>query len=347
MGDLVLAPYLPLSEKAEIGPWALLPFRDFASRNARGRALYNQARRIITAYRLKDAMSPIGCVAVPIEGRAGDECDPEHMRVLARALAGAVVDGNPSLVHSDDSNLGHRMATADNALVVGHLLDGGPRYAVREGALVARLDLRYAPPGRRLPPVTPPPGLPTPMLGAGLDTEYADALYAVIASDTTAGRRLDRTIQWLVLAWTNATVVGEDARIVAFRAAFEVLLGASETKALGPMLSDLLAPDSTTHPREWLDHGKARHGELTDVAWWFQSLSLLRNAISHGQPISSEQWLFDGGERHLWYAADYLRKAIKRTVVQEGHDPELEMDTPMRHLRRAYRELYPEQEPEN
>ena len=78
---------------------------------------------------------------------------------------------------------------------------------------------------------------------------------------------------------------------------------------------------------------------LNDTEWWFQSLAVLRNAISHGDLVREEDWLFEDGKRHLWHADDRLRKAIKRTVIEGGGDPALELDPFTRDLRRRYDEV--------
>src|SRR3954453_21075673 len=112
MADVWLAPYLPLSSDASIGPWRLIPFSALASRNARGRQVFNEVRRLRTAYSLKKAGGTrFGAVVLPEGGRIGDEMQRSAMRPLSRALTAAVLDGNPSLLvdEEDEPNLGHAL----------------------------------------------------------------------------------------------------------------------------------------------------------------------------------------------------------------------------------------------
>lgn len=341
MSWIWLCPYLPLQSEVSIGQWQLVPFDDFRVRHARDRAIGLQTKRLITSYKLRDVTGRFGAVVVPADGRVGDEISAQAMASVERAVAAALVDSNPLLGNRDeaDPNAAHRMTTPDNAHLVGHRADANNHLVVIEGAMVERLDLRAAPPGRPLSKVAPPPYVPTPLMGLGVDEEYADALYRALTADNGTARRLDRCIQWLLLAWTNVRVVGEDARILAYRSGFEVLLGGgSGTKKHGTALAGLLQDRSKRRLRHWEDRGRPRAGELNATEWWFQSFALLRNAIAHGDEIPSSQWWFRGS-RHLWIADRRLRRAIKRTVVAGGADPDLEIERPLRTLQRAYREL--------
>jgi hypothetical protein len=344
MGDVWLAPYIPLSEETTVGTWLFVPFRAFAQRHARGRAVYYESRRLVTAYKLRNtAGMPFGAVIMPCEGRVGDDIPRELLPRLWRALVPALIDLNPSFLEQDDQrrpNAGQAMASADNAQVHGHPLTGEHSYVISQGAMVRQLSYQHAPPGRRLPPVAPPPGLPTPFLGRGLDEDYAAALYKTLTAGDTTARRLDRCIQWQVLAWSNTEVIAEDARILAFRAAFDVLLGGgSQTRQHGRTLARLLRDTSKRRPRKWVEHGKAREMALNDTEWWFQSFGLLRNAIAHGDTIDEQHWLFDDGGRHLWHADEVLRRAIKRTVIEAGGDEDLELEPVRRYLKRSYERL--------
>jgi hypothetical protein len=341
MPDLWLAPYVPITAETEVDPWLFVPFHTFAQRHTRGRAVFSESRRLVTAYKQGNSLTRLGAVIVPREGRVGDEVPRVLLTPLRRARATALIDLNPSFLDSDDErspNAGHAMASADNGLVYAHPLTGGESYVIAEGVLVRHLSLHHVPRGRRLPPIPPPPGLPKPMLGAGLDEEYASALFAVMTADKPTARRLDRCIQWQVVAWSNTEAIDEDTRVLALRAGFDVLLGGgSETRRHGRALGRLLGDKSKQRMRSWTEHGKSKHMLLNDTEWWFQSMALLRNGIAHGDAITDEQWLFEDGKRHLWHADDRLRRAIKRTVIAAG-DADLELDPARRHLTRASRE---------
>lgn len=286
---------------------------------------------------------PFGAVIVPRAGRVGDDMPRALLPRLWRALVPALIDLNPSFLEQDDQrrpNAGHAMASADNAQVYGHPLTGEHSYVLAQGAMVQHLSYCYAPPGSRLPRIAPPPGLPTPMLGRGLDEDYAAALYGALTAGDTTARRLDRCIQWQVLAWSNTEVIAEDARVLAFRAAFDVLLGGgAKTRQHGRTLAQRLGDTSQQRPRRWVENGKTHEMALNGTEWWFQSFGLLRNAIAHGDVIEDQQWLFDDGRRHLWHADDTLRRAIKRTVIDVVGDRDLELEPVRRYLKRAYERL--------
>jgi hypothetical protein len=339
MADVWLAPYLPLSSEVSVGPWRLIPFRRIASRHTRGRQVFNEVRRLRTAYSLKKgARASFGALVLPDGGRIGDELPRRAMRPLARALTAAVLDGNPSLLlnEEDEPNLGHVMASADNAVVYGHPLTGGPSYAISTGAMVRQLDLRHSSAGRRLPPITPPPELPTPLFSR-FDDEYATATQRELVGESATARRVDRTIEWLALAWSNTTAISADARVLAFRAGFDVLLGGGSSTAKHRRALSNLLDESDAARRRHAWRGQNHSVELTDLEWWFQSFALLRNAIAHGDQIADDHWLFDDGKPHLHHADDVLRRAIKRKVADDLDEPDLLLDPFERALARAAR----------
>jgi hypothetical protein len=337
MADVWLAPYLPLAAQVDISVWRLVPFRDLARRHTVSQPVLNEVRRLRTAYRLTNTSGmPFGALLVPREGRIGDEQPRELLRPLHRALVAALLDGNPSFLDPDPSpNAGHHMVTSENAVVYGHPLHGGSSYAISTGAMVQSLNLNHVPPGRRLPRVQPPNELPTPIF-AKLDKEYATALYNALARDDTTARRLDRAIEWLALAWNNSAAISEDARVLVFRAGFEVLLGGgADTKRNRELLSELLdEPDADRSPRSW--PGLKSPVALTHLQWWFQSFATLRNKVAHGDAVEDTDRLFEDGKRHLWHADDVLRRAVKRTVVRAGADPLIELPAIDRYFKRAY-----------
>lgn len=211
--------------------------------------------------------------------------------------------------------------------------------------MVQSLNVNHAPPGRRLPRVPPPNELPTPIF-AKLDEEYASALYDALVRDDMTGRRLDRSIEWLALAWNNSAAISEDARVLVFRAGFEVLLGGgANTKRNRELLSRLLdEPGTARTPRSWPElKGPV---PLTDLEWWFQSFALLRNKVAHGDVVEERDRLFDDGNRHPWHADDVLKRAIKRTVVRAGADPLIELPAIDRYFKRAYASALAKLDPE-
>lgn len=340
--DLWIAPYLPLAASMDVGPWQFIAFEDFAQRHTRSRPVFNECRRLLTAYRLPRNLSTFGAVILPAEGRVGDEVPREKLGPLRLALTAALVDQNPSPLEEDDDsdpNAGLSMATPENAQLYAQPLTGSNQYVVSLGEMVGRLEMRSAPKGRPLPPVEPPVGLPTPTFRGSLDDEYVAALYATLSAGDRTANQLNRCIRWVGVAWSNEHVVNPDTRILAFRAAFDVLLGGgSQTRALGKALAELLGDTTALTEHSWTERGRAHSKPLNDTEWWFQSMALLRNAIAHGNDISNDEWLFDG-QHHVWRADDKLRRAIKQTVIAAGHSPDLVLAPGERALKRAYAEL--------
>src|SRR3954463_5250977 len=116
MADVWLPPSFPLSADMGGGPRGFVPFRDFARRHARTQGQFNEVRRLRTAYRLRQTSMPFGAIIIPAGGRVGEEQLRELLRPLSRAMAAAVIDGNPSFLTSqDEPNAGHAMASAENA----------------------------------------------------------------------------------------------------------------------------------------------------------------------------------------------------------------------------------------
>jgi hypothetical protein len=180
------------------------------------------------------------------------------------------------------------------------------------------------------------------------DAEYAGALHDALSEDTDEARRLALAIDWLNIAWSNNEDVSARTRALAYRSALEALLGGeASTKKQREALSALLDdPGAPKRLRRWTEHnGKDREAQLTDLEWWFQSFSLLRNRISHGDVIGTEgdDWTFDDDEHHLRHADAVLRRTIKRTIIRGGADPLLEETPHKRTMIRAVEELFSEE----
>jgi hypothetical protein len=334
MPDVWLLPYLPLPSECQVGPYFLVPFRNFGRRHTTSQAVYNEVRRLRTAYRVGSVGPPVGALVVPVDSRiGGDELKRERFPALHSAVLAATIEANPILVKADEeANTGHAIATAENAKMFGHPLTGKRSYVTRTGAMITVLAMQYSEPGRPLPRIQPPANLPKPML-ISFDAEYAGALHDALSRDTDDARRLALAIDWLNITWSNNEDVGAPTRVLAYRSAFEALLGGEastqkQREALSSLLDD---PKAKKRLRRWTEHnGKKGPFQLTDLEWWFQSFSLLRNRISHGDIAGLEggEWMFDR-DHHLHHADAVLRRAIKQTIIRGGADPLLE-DSPHR-----------------
>ena len=183
MDILTLAPYLPLSERATVGPWQLHPFGHFDAAEVLGPRMAPAASRLVEAYaQPRGGGAVLGAVAV----LNGEKPDDAAAVLLARSLLVGVVAENPLMAVSeeDQPNAGWQIATAENAEVFEHVLGDGHGYSVGNGKLARVTDIRYAPGDEALPSVAPPIELPRPMLRVS-DHELADATYRVLSVGDT------------------------------------------------------------------------------------------------------------------------------------------------------------------
>lgn len=329
---VVYLPYLPLAERIVVGNWKLIPQKDLGDADALDVHTAELARGFAVLHDLRDATGAFGAFARPSDGSVGD--DPGSMAPLVdlrRALLVAVLDGNQSpLTPKDehDPNAGHAAMTSENALVVANGISYEGGYTgTRSGGRIPTLNIGVSvvpDPGNsglpRSPKIPTPTDLLLPTMGRPLDHEYADAAWQSITRGTDAARRLGRAIEWLRLAWINVTELTGDLRIPALRAGFEVLFDSDEETVLAERLKTLVG--DTTQPRlRQRAHpvtGKVWSKHLTDVEWWFWDFSFLRNDLMHGREPADERWLHEG-QSHVGLGEAYLRKAIKGTIAQDGH----------------------------
>src|SRR5262249_40319787 len=124
--EVLLYPYLPISDRQRVGPWELIPFGDQKEEDILSEVVKEMVEGLIALYSDEDPMVNLGAVARWREAKVGDDIDREAMRSLGRALVVAVLDANPSNLDREDAapNAGHQSATSDNAIGYGHPIDG-------------------------------------------------------------------------------------------------------------------------------------------------------------------------------------------------------------------------------
>ncbi len=319
-----LFPYLPLGERRTIGPWTLIPREVLVDEDASSAAVAEQARGLAALYRLPSNPRGFGAFVRSGDEPVGEEVDAMALGRLRQSIVVSTLDQNPSRADPtfDDDNAGHRICTVENARLHGHGVDADGYTAFEYGVMVRNLVGGYQV-GRDTEKIEPPQELQLPLLRPQFDDVYASALYDVLSNLTDESPDLPGAIRWLEVGWSNSLSVPLEARILAFRAGFDVLFGGAETKDIRTKLSALLdAPDAARTPREWDD----RHGrhlgpfDLTDLEWWFQSFAVLRNKVAHGGQLAPEEYDFDDGVPHIWHAELNLRRAIKKTVADAGHE---------------------------
>jgi hypothetical protein len=347
MPVILVAPYLPLRQPASVGQWRLLPFNQLGETQYLSDEIAADAHLIIGAYRVSGAH--LGALIGRGDEPIGADVSPAELPPLHHALLLGMLESNPQRPDNpseepSDLNLGHKFAAAENALVYGHPVRGDGTFAIQTGVMAPYLAIHS-----RIRPedqvrIKPPGELPTPIMATDLDQAYASAALEVMARDDAVSRRVSRAVDWLDVAWQNAQSLSHDARILALRCGFEVLLSTTEfgddTWQIRGALAQLLGePGATRRTRSWEEWGRPKTEDLTDIEWWFQQFTLLRNTIAHGRAVRPEDVLADDGRAHLYVGERELRRALKRTISREGY-PEVEEDL----LTRAIRRLLNKQE---
>lgn len=102
-------------------------------------------------------------------------------------------------------------------------------------------------------------------------------------------------MDWYRVILSNAEAVSIDVRIGAAKSALEVLLGVGdETKKIIRAFGRLVRrPDSgeQTYGDVFWAKGPV---QLTEDEWWLTRLSMLRNAIMHGDEVPDDLWKHEG-----------------------------------------------------
>jgi hypothetical protein len=340
--DVLLAPYLPLSHQALVGPWQLVPFKAIDESDVVPDEYRRPVLRLIDAYRLPSGGgSVLGVVAYPHGAQVGAPFELSTMRTLGHALLAGAVASNPPMAVSEeeqDPNAGWAVATAENALLYGHPLVEDDSYAVEAGVLVRATWVRHAPGDQPLPKVEPPVELSRPLF-CSFDEELAHAAHATLSTQDAAARRLRRALDWYRIALSNAEAVSLDVRVGAARSAMEVLTGAGdETKRLIRAYGRLVREDDTreqTYHDVFWAKGSVR---LTPDEWWMTGLCALRNAIVHGDEVPAELWQHDS-QSQLNHIHDRLIAALRIHVGIAAGDPLLRLPQRDRVFPRIHKEL--------
>lgn len=319
--EVLLFPYLPLAERRTVGLWELIPRESLEGGDCVSEEMVGHARGVAALYRLPGDASGYGAFIRRTDLRVGDET-ADDLSTLRNAVAVALLDLNPSRADEGEepANAGHAMCTTENALLYGHRF-GDDLFTAYETGTMVRMIHAGARVGESTDLIEPPNDLMLPLFRPRFDVVYANALHQVLTEPADDAPDLAGAIRWLTLAWSNNASFDERGRILALRAGFDVLFGGASTRDIREQLSALLDEAGAARSRrEWDDHGAHREAELTDLEWWFQSFALLRNKIAHGGEIPADELIFDGRAPHVWHAERNLRRAIKKTVANAGHE---------------------------
>ena len=319
--EVLLFPYLPLRARCTVGLWELIPRDSLAIADCVSEEMVGHAGGVAALYRLPSDGAGYGAFVRRTDLCVGDETE-DNLSTLRNAVGVALLDLNPSRADAEEepANAARAMCTTENSLLFGHRFGDDLHTAYETGTMVRML---HGGPrvGQDVDLIQPPNDLMLPLIRPRFDVVYANALHQVLAEPADEAADLAGAIRWLTLAWSNNASFDEPGRILALRAGYDVLFGGANTRTIRAQLSALLeeAGAVATH-REWDDHAAHREEDLTDLEWWFQSFALLRNKIAHGGTIPPEEFLFEGAAPHVWHAERNLRRAIKQTVANAGHE---------------------------
>ena len=336
MSTLLLTPYLPLSKEMAIREWRLIPFKSMCEAEIVPGALAKPVERLVAAYGRDDGMG----AAVHLDGQqVGAEFEMrDFMRLRAALLAGSV-GGNPEMATTEDGGLdAWSLTTAENALLVGHPIGDGSGYALQIGVLSRVLSGRGALEDEPLPPIEAPVELPTPLVSS-FDVELAEVVYDALGADDDRARRLERALDWYRVVLSNAEAVSIDVRIGAAKSALEVLLGVGdETKKIVRAFGRLVrTPDSTEQNYEGVFWANGPV-QLTEDEWWLTRLSMLRNAIMHGDEVPDDLWKHEG-HHQLNLVHDKLLVALRAFAAESAGDDLLALSPRERDIARRHAEM--------
>lgn len=336
MPDILVMPYLYLADRAAIDGWEVIPRRQFEERDAASGEIFANAPKYLDLYQVPDGArrDQPGCLLRPPGARVGGDVDRDSLPLINKAVLAAVLDANEPL-DSKRPNAHQHASVSDNCLLYGHPYNTEGRVVVDYGFMV-RTTVAGLNVNRSAAPIAISPEVHVPGFGHTVDTEYASALHALLARKDDAARRLEVTIDWLDLAWRNTPSIDGDTRIVALRAAFEVLLDAGEK------VEDSRAAFATLHrlsgarsPRQFISlKGNPRTEDMYDEEWWFTRFVWLRNKIMHGSSRSAADYEHEG-RQHFHIADETLRRSIKLAVVAAGFPEHLLKTARDRRVERA------------
>lgn len=334
MRHVLLAPYLPLSDRITVGPWRLIPFARLERRDALDDATAHDVGQLMDLYRSGvDGLPHLGALVHRSYAKVGARLRPTTMRELRRAVLLALLDANPS---EESPNAAH-MATSDNAVFYDHRLSGTGWVTAEYGQIVRSVEFGLHLEDERSE-VRAPVELPRPISVRRLDPVYANAAFEVLTQDSDQARRLTKAVDWLDVAWRNSPSISQPTRIFALYSAFELIfnVGSSREKMALELSRRLDPPGARQRLRHWRTlQGKPRQAPLTDLAWWFMRFGDLRHALAHGRRVPDSAFRF-GRRWHFWVAERRLREVITKLLVDQTQLTDLTLERGMRLFARAY-----------
>lgn len=254
--ELVIAPYLPLSEVRNVDEWTLLPFPAVDAHDGMPGTVRQRVLTLVGAYEVASrGGSRLGAVAHCAGLSIAAPVDRQFAR-LGLALLVGTLNHNPSMADGQGEdgpertgNEGHAVCTTENALLYGHPVVGdASSYVTQTGVLARSLGMHVAFDGTEIPKVQPSVELPGALLGR-FDAEIAAAAYQALATEDEQARRLEVAVDWCRVALSNSERVSLPVRVGAARSAIETLMGTDDKMQVlnrhGRLMSELDAPTSS------------------------------------------------------------------------------------------------------
>lgn len=337
MPTVFLFPYLAIEQRVALGQFEVIPGGRLTETDCHEPWLCDATKRHLDVYDFSShgGQGAAGCVLKP-PGGIGEDVPVSTQHPLRLCVLAALLEGNEA--ERGDLNAAAWMSTSDNSLLFGHPVTQEGYLAITTGTMVRTTmgGLNVNDPKRSR--IVPPTELHVPSFIPGFDAEYAGALLATLLANDDRARRLERSLEWLDLAWRNSPSITQEIRIVALRAAFEVLLDKDgEWADEYPHLSTLLdTPQTPKHQQTWTNprNQKQKTEALTDLQWWYTQFVFLRNDIAHGRAVPAAQYQHDG-RPHVLLAEETLRRLIRIEVAQAHGPHDLTLPLKQRRLDRA------------
>lgn len=331
-------PALPVEKRLEFGDWMVGPLPDDVPwRSAR----FDELVKALLASVARNGFRNSALLWHRERGLDGQMPAPDVIEAIQAAVRFAVLDSNDRVLARDRENVGHYLATSENAeLYVQPIDEKDGRIAYRSGGLLRE----QVSGGWRIGEGTLPlPDAVGPILGTvRVSRKLASAVFGAF-SDTTNrdNRRLRVALEWHAAALANPRAVTLQQRLIALKTGFEALLGESGSRDCARRLRELFERVTAQHrdllpctsvlwsPSERADllrahqnRGGTTNTELrSEVEDWFMALADARNAIIHDGVVSAVEYP-PPPERPLsryqgplfWTGERLLREGIKASL---------------------------------
>jgi len=299
---LISAPFLPLDEFIDVGPWRIGPL-DVYTGPWLTDGFEQVSRTFLGSFRLAngEALTNPSIIVHTDTGADGTLPDESERRALALGIGFATIDANR--YWEPDPGDEWSTATSDNADIWIQPIDQEHRrIAIERG-----LRVRVLAGGYRLEAgftVQAPIEIHMPRR-VQLDGEMAVAIRELAISPPGGHEREAEqvlvAINWLLKSWRNTQSVSWEDRVVLLKTAFEALLGKSRTYAAMPLLVELFkAAEQHLVDTLWVSDEPTVERQaggnayiVTMLEHWYGAFADARNAIVHSGTTGAAVLCYD------------------------------------------------------